>query len=541
MRKLITYFLILALFLTTIPVQIFAQDTGESSVMRFRSKKHGILEYKPAMSFEYEYYEVGKISPWTYVEKLEQDLLNYEESWDPQTVPPVSRTQEGKPEHLRQSYNDFLYYNIYPEESPLWSYTGLVAGNGTSEVDVLRILDYHRTLSEEVAELFAENPEYKKVKLEKQINMIPVYVVLLAMAYVSWSIVPEALSVTIPCTSIVVTIPKWASFIALMAADILLTDEVAWGMEKLNEHLFQIVDSYKSSTIEILYREVKFIESPYRNLTNKPDGTDLMKPVIETEMENIERLLKEKYPRTKWYDPLASGDGQLLKKYFKYGYRGIDSVFRPRLKKILGEFFYDLFEGDEELINEYFRKEMLRTYYALEFIRDELNNTDDPLRYERAMIDLATTYKVQNIQIVDGRVRKIRATPEVRSFGENLQRLKGNNCSLSGTDRDFVEYINAETEALLGAELADQTSVMTTYPTMLTRAEVNYLVQLIDMHQKKKEADDKILQERARQSLLERYTKPDINTNYPVKKTGNKQDNMLNKVHGEYYNFSSTK
>ena len=402
MKKFISCFLIFALSLSISPVQIFAQNLG----------------YKPAVTFEYDNYQLGKTNTKQFIANLEDDIISNarEGYWDPQTKPWLGDDKFGTPEHLAQSYNAFLYYNIHPEKDDyLWNYTGLVPGNGTSEVDVLRILDYHLTLSEEVAELFAQNPEYKQHRTMKRIKMIPVYILLLAMAYVSWSIAPEALSVTIPCTAMTVTIPKWVSVIFLLSADVLLTDEVAWGMEKSSEHLFQIVDSYDNSTIKILYSKADPIMAPYRRLTNKPDGTDLMKPVIETEMENIERVFKKKYPRTKWYDPLASGDGQLLKKYFKYGYRGINPTFRPRVKKILGEFLYDLFDGDEELINEYFRKEMLRTYYALEFIKDELDkNNNDPLKYERAMIDLATTYKVQNIQVVDGRMRKIRANPEVR-------------------------------------------------------------------------------------------------------------------------------
>lgn len=521
MKKFISCFLILAVSVTTMPVQVFAQK----------------LDYNPAASFEYDYYKVKKINPQKIIQNLEDDLLNLEDYNDPDSVPPVSRDLEGTPEHLRQSYNDFLYYNIHPEKSPMWNYTGLIPEqNGTSEVDVLRILDYHRTLSREVAELFAKNPEYIQNKMEKQIKMVPVYAVLLAMAYVSWSIAPEALSIAVPCTTISVTIPKWASFIALMAADVLITDEVAWGMEKLNENLFQLVDSYESSTIKILYSKADFM-SPYRRITNKPDGTDLMKPVIETEIENIENLLKKKYPRSKWYDPLASGDAQLLKKYLKYGYRSIDDMYKPRLKKILGEFLYDLFEGDEVLINEYLRKEMLRTYYALEFIRDELKNKKDPLRFDRAMIDLATTYKVQNIQIIDGRMRKIRATPEVRSFGENLQRLRGNSCNLSGNDYDFVKYINKETEALLRTELEDQTSVAYTYPTMLTRAEVNYLVQLIDM--KRQKDNNEVWQDiKDRVKTRERDT-PSRASDYRVQQIAN--DDINRRVNKVYYNLSGTK
>lgn len=526
MKKFISCFLIFALSLSMSPVQVFAQD----------------LAYKPAFSFEYDNYQLGKTNTKQFIANLEDDMLNsYEDYWDPLTKPWLGEKMIGTPEHLAQSYNAFLYYNIYPElDDYLWNYTGLVPDGKTAEVDVLRILDYHLTASKEVAELFAKNPEYIQNKREKQIKMVPVYAVLLALAYVSWSIAPEAFSLTIPCTSIVVTIPKWASFIALMAADILITDEVAWGMEKLDERLFQLVDSYESSTFKILYSKADLM-APYRRLTNKPDGTDLMKPVIETEMENIERLLKKKYPRTKWYDPLASGDGQLLKRYFKYGYRSIDDMYKPRLKKILGEFLYDLFDGDEELINEYFRKEMLRTYYALEFIRDELSNKNDPLRFDRAMIDLATTYKVQNIQIIDGRMRKIRANPEVRSFGQNLQKLHG-SCDINNNEHsDVINYINQRTEELLGAELADQTSVATTYPTMLTRAEVNYLVQLIDM--KRQKDNNKAWQDiKDRVKTRERDT-PSRASDYRVQQIANDDINRrVNKVHSTgYYNLSGTK
>ena len=287
MKKFISYFLIFALFTTTMPAQILAQDLG----------------YKPAISFEYDSYELGKTDIKQFVANLEDDLLNYEDYYDPNTVPPVARELTGTPKHLSQSYNDFLYYNIYPEQSPIWEYTGLVPGNGTSKVDVLRILDYHLTLSEEIAELFKQNPEYKQERIEKQVRLLPVYTVLLGLFYISWAITPEALSVTIPCTGISVTIPKWVSFIVLMAGDILITDEVAWGMQKLDKrlsNLFQSVGSYKSSAIKVS-----------RN-------TDLLKPVKETEYDRIEKELKELMKGR--FSPTASGDVYLLKKYFKKGY-----------------------------------------------------------------------------------------------------------------------------------------------------------------------------------------------------------------------------
>ena len=78
MKKFITYFLIFALSLTSAPVTAFAQDIGGEPVMYFKDKKGRIQEYKPAMSFNYDNYEFGQISPYTYVEKLEQVLSDFD-------------------------------------------------------------------------------------------------------------------------------------------------------------------------------------------------------------------------------------------------------------------------------------------------------------------------------------------------------------------------------------------------------------------------------------------------------------------------------
>ncbi len=564
MKKFISCFLVFTLLFSTTPIQVFAQRVADlPPVQNDFYKKKAVGDYKPAMSFEYDYYEVGKISPKKFIEILEDDLLNYEDYNDPESVPPVSRNLEGTPDHLRQSYNDFLYYNIYPEESPLWNYTGLIPEkNGTAEVDVLRILDYHLSVSEEISELFAQNPEYKKERREKHIRLIPVYIILLATFYISWEVAPELVTSLIPyfaTTGKVAGILKAiTSFAVMIAFDALVSDQVAWHLTQSSErlkYLYQSVGSYRNSAIKVSRK------------------TDLLRSVKETEYERIDKELKQLL-KGSWH-PMASGDPLLLKRYFKKGYGKIDPTFRPHLKKILGEFLYDLFDGDEILINEYLRKELLRTYYALEFIRDELKNTDDPLRYDRAIIDLATTYKIQNIQIVDGRIinrnkpversliekqiisefistltlildkryvtaalleehlgsaRKAQSmlnmletrgiitkkdlsetswlwdidfnlaesqleefknlpTREsqikVQSFGENLQQLKGKNNPNLRRNIDFMNYIDSEIENQLGAELAGQTSVAYTYPTMLTRAEVNYLVQLMDIPRKK--------------------------------------------------------
>ena len=558
MKKIISYLLIFVISLTTSPIRVFAQEQG----------------YRPASSFEYEFYEVGQISPKMFISKLEDDLLNYEDYWDPDSVPPVSRKLEGNPEHLRQSYNDFMYYNIHPEESPYWSYTGLIPGNGTAAVDVLRILDKHHTLSEQISEEFQKSKKFKHERLVKNIRLIPVYLILIALFLFLWEfLLPEITSIAAiaSCGKAVAVIIKAAAGIAILAADIYLSDQVTHYMYERDPRLvsaFEYVSSYRNSAIKVSLK------------------TDLLKSVKETEYDEIQDRLKQMSNNRKWWE-LPSNEELMLKRYFKRGYASIDDYLKMDVKRTLGKFLYDLFDGDEVLINEYFRKEMLRTYYALEFILDELKNEDDPLRYERAMIDLATTYKIQNIQVIDGRVfgsgktmdrsvleknftddmisslnfilekrsvstalltdhlgskeratnvlnslqargiitkhdlggsaymwdidfnlaeeqlsnlkefSKRKAPPEVRSFAQNLQHLQSQSCNLNGNtvNSPVYDYINQEIERQIGAELDDQTSTYTTYPTMLTRAEVNYLVQIMDIHEKKKAYDENMRRE----------------------------------------------
>ena len=482
MKKLITYFLIFALSLTSAPISVFAQDAGVEPVMYFKDKKGRIQEYKPAISSKYDNYEVGQISPYTFVEKLEQDLLNGEDYWDPNGKPRLGDDMLGTPEHIAQSYNDFLYYNIHPKESPLWNKTALIPGNGVAKEDVMDILSYHHSLSQNIGNLFSNNPEYKKEKWEKRGRVISICAILIPIFYVSWEVAPEIVTGLIPYLSgtskAAVFLKTVTSFATMIAFDAYITDQVAWWLthfSKSTEHLWQSVGSYRNSLIDVSFK------------------TDLLKSVKETEYDRIKEDLQKISKTNKKYN---RGDSLILKRYFQKGYAGVDQMYRPRLKQILGKFLYDLYDGDEVLIDEYVRKEMLRTYYALEFIKDELANTDDPLRYERAGIDLATTYKVQTIQISDGRMVKRKDGSKVISFGENLQQIKGTHNLGKYENRDFLGYLNAEIERQLGSQLDDKTSTMTTYPTMLTRAEVNYLVQLMDIPKKKIEYNNRVEKQR---------------------------------------------
>ena len=480
MKKFISYFLIFALFLTSMPMHLIAQDIGTGEVMYVNNDP--VKPYRPAMSFKYDSYEVGKISPYRFVEGLEADLLNGEDVWDPSSKPRLGDDKLGTPEHLAQSYNDFLYYNIYPEESPLWNKTALIPGNGVAEEDVMDILRYHYSLSQNISLLFRENPEYRNELTEKRVRLIPVSIILLATFYVSWEVAPEIVTGLIPYFSttgkLAAVLKTITSFATMIAFDAFITDQIAWHLTQSSDrmkYLYQSVGSYTNSRINISLK------------------TDLLKSVKETEYDRIKEDLQKISKTNKEYN---RGDALILKRYFKKGYGKVDQMYRPHLRRILGKFLYDLFDGDEVLIDEYFRKEMLRTYYALEFIKDELANTNDPLRYERAGIDLATTYKIQTIQINDGRMIKRKDGTKVMTFGQNLQQIKGEYNLGKYENRDFLGYIDNEIERELGSQLADQTSVMTTYPTMLTRAEVNYLVQLMDIPKKKKAHDELVEKQR---------------------------------------------
>ena len=542
MKKLISYFLIFALSLSTTPIQIFAQDLGEKRTMLFTDENGNniTLEYKPANSFKYDFYHPGSTDIEKFVAVLTEDVLTgFDECVDyvnQETQNQGGYNGYGRPAQLKEFYNDFLCYNIDHKNSPMWNYTALVAGDDVNEGDVLHILDYHLHLSQSISNKFENNAEYLRARSDKITIEALVSVLLVLLWGYTMKIAPEAVSFTIPYLNITVKVKKWVSFLIIMAGDIFISDSVAYHINTMNDEVSSIIQQagfYKLATI-------KFASDT---------GLFRAEQEIPSERERIDQEIQRMIDSNP--DEETKEDIKLIKRYFKKGYSKIDIKKRPKLKKALGKFLYKIFDGDEVLINDYVRKEMLRTYYALRFIDAELSNIEDPLRYKRAAIDLATTYKIQNIQVVDGRLFE-HSGDRQRTYGQNLQYISGNytvgqeNQNLQNINsvvlQNLLKYIDKDVENRISFSLEQESNLATTYPTMLMRSEVNYLVQLMDM--KKKEEDYQT--QRARQAVysgvaarneeLKRKSNYEINTGNPA------IDNTLRKIHGgNYYNLTGTR
>ena len=108
MKKFTSYFLI-SIITVFGAVQIFAQD----------------LNYKPAISFEYDTFKLGKTDRAQFLLNLENDLLTPEEYILPADLESMLQPGEndafGSSDNLKKAYNDLLYYSNFPEISPLYN------------------------------------------------------------------------------------------------------------------------------------------------------------------------------------------------------------------------------------------------------------------------------------------------------------------------------------------------------------------------------------------------------------------------------------
>ncbi len=112
-KKIISMILTVALIAGNCSV-IFAQSVGK-------------IKYKPAKSFTYDFFELGKTNKPIFLKKLKTDM---DENKDEDSVEPIdmqdkaingadplnNRLIQYKP--VARAYNDFMYYNAYPKQSP---------------------------------------------------------------------------------------------------------------------------------------------------------------------------------------------------------------------------------------------------------------------------------------------------------------------------------------------------------------------------------------------------------------------------------------
>ncbi|MBQ3933857.1 MAG: hypothetical protein II726_01555, partial [Elusimicrobiaceae bacterium] len=240
-KKLISYLLTVAILLSGNSL-LFAQQ----------------IDYKPALSFEYDYFTLGKTNENDFVAKLKQDM--YDNLYDSTSGP--SNPYSKRESNVQKAYNNFLYYSMYPKKSPYWKYTAFEPDGVASEDDVLLILQKHKELSKEIEKLLKQNPEYKNKLANKRTLMVSGGFVLAALSVALWEIIPAA-AVAAPATAgeavstaakvgFGMKMAKAAKFLTVLGIDVASTDWMAYKirtLEGIKENIND-VDIYKSAIIE---------------------------------------------------------------------------------------------------------------------------------------------------------------------------------------------------------------------------------------------------------------------------------------------------
>ena len=438
------------------------------------------IAYKPASSFTYDYFILGKTNEKDFIKKLKQDMYDNDveknkkpalfntprkqEIYIPSYTPNENKQVidiEIYPRKTASAYNDFLYYNSYPEQSPYWKWTAFIPDDIASEDDVLLILHKHKQITDEIIELFKQNPKYKKEKNIKTAVMSGGLALLILEFMLVWEI-------TIP------GIPKWASFTTLLGLDIWLTDAVAYSLRTL-EGIKEYLDD-----VDIQIAHFDNIEE--RNMLKSQIESATI-DICKKAREEQERILQDYMDEvTDFYIPERS------KEQNKYGMivnfcdnnRGVeDKNYRLNIGQYLYEEYHKKDSSEQRI--EYVRKEMLRIYYALLFIREELKDTSDRLRFERALIDIATAYKIATITITDGRIIKMFSEPKMLTQMDLALEKGLDTTDIIQKNEDGEDYTQ------LGLDLAQKSSAYRSYPSLLNRAQLNYIVQKIDIYNQKTE------------------------------------------------------
>lgn len=441
------------------------------------------LEYKPAKSFEYDYFTTGRTNEDEFVAKLKQDMYdNYIDiPQEPERFQAeLTNNEEGvlhKHSNVKKAYNDLLYYNYLPEESPYWKWTAFVPDNEATEEDVLLILQKHKEISEEISKLFKKDPKYQRERQDKITLWVAGGFALALMSFYLWELIPVAggtagggaAAAKTVTTAGAVGAKLWGFSKAffVLAVDILSTDQVAYTVRNLKgiKEYMDHIDIYVATTIEN-------IED--RNMLKSQIESNEIQICDEAEQKYQEYMLKiYTYDNNKEEDFQELDNWKVVRKFCK----GNNKIFKDKNARLkIGKYLlsaYQKFDLPQEYI-EYARTEMLRIYYALLFIKEELLDKSDRLRFDRATIDIITAYKVANITITDGRLIKLFADSENKT---QLDILKDKGI----TDDHLNEKVDNGRNTL-GGKLASSYSTAYSYPSLLPRSQLNFLVQQIDMH-----------------------------------------------------------
>lgn len=446
-----------ALMLFNMPAQLFAQN----------------INYKPALSFEYDYFTLGKTDEEEFTNKLIQDIEDnfYDDILALQNPPdyyyPNYNNNNLSPE---KAYNEFLYYSQYPQESPYWKWTAFEPGQGATENDVLLILKKHQELSKEILHLLKQSTRYKRDNATKWTLIVFGGVILAAESYVLWATIP-AISAELAAYGIPAKGAKIATTIGAFAYDIWSNDYVAYRLRNLDGIKVQVDDAdiYRSTTIKSMKKRNMLksqiesaqiqicseAEENYRSMKTAYVATNGKAPVVE-EMKKWEPIVK-----------FCNGNKRIIK----------DKQFRQDLGQYLIMAYSKLDNPDGHI--EYAREEMVGIYHALLFIKAELQDENDPLRFDRAMLDIITTYKLAYITFTDGRIIKIFSKPEITTHTDRLK-TKGLN------DEDLNIEVDYQTSLEEKLEFNSSPNILS-YPSLMSRSQINYIVQKMDIYNQKEQ------------------------------------------------------
>ncbi len=438
------------------------------------------IDYKPAISFGYNYYTLGKTNEENFIKSLKQDM--YENFKDVPLSPngfynkySNKISSHGFTENVylaAEAYNDFLYYNFYPQKSPYWKWTAFEADGEASEDDVLLILQKHRELSKEILKLLKQNPRYK-MERESKITISSLAILLMiAEGYAFWEgpLFAGAATGATKAASIGAKVKKGGIFLTAMGVDIWATDYLAYHMRTLEgaKESMDDVDIWKAGIFDnIKDRNMLKSQIESKKIQICSEAEENLKNVLENNLEVLDKKGIDKWQPIVRF---CNGNKRIIK----------DKQFRQNLGQYLISAYKHNIEYPEDAIQSA-REEMVAIYHALLFVKAELLNKNDPLRYDRAFIDIVTAYKIARITITDGRLQSILKEAQELSQTDILFK-KG----LS--EKDLTEKIIPITSKInksLSESYETEYSTARSMPSLLPRAQVNYIAQKISIHNQK--------------------------------------------------------
>ncbi len=418
------------------------------------------VNYKSSFSFEYDNFTLGETDENKFIAQLKQDIAD--NPFDVSSVPsnPYSKNESS----IQKAYSNFLYYSISPQESPYWKWTAFEPDEIANEDDVLLILQKHKEISQEIEKLLKQNPEYKHKLADKRAIFATGGLMLSAMSFALWEIVPVGIAAGNAAATVGfgTKIIKAAKFLTIFGIDILSTDYIAFSLRNLEgiKENINDVDIYKSSLI------------------NNVEDRNILKSQIESKEIQICAEAIENFNNMRTAYAATNGRAPIINEMRKWepivhfcngSKRDIGNKhFRINLGQYL-LFAYNKTEAPEENI-EYARQEMVALYHALLFIKEELSDETDRLRFDRAFLDIITTYKIAQITIRN--ISFFGDKEPTIMFHTNLLQEKG----LTEEDlneNDFESYY----------------LTYLSYPLLLPRTKLNYIVQRINIEKQKRQLE----------------------------------------------------